>query len=241
MTLRRGAESANLDAQRPIGVRGNPGLALTLAGLGVALALLAPCFAPYDAVRPSFDAVLAPPGATHLMGADELGRDVFSRLLVAGRVSLGVGLASVASSMVLGSVAGMSAGYFGGWIDVVVMRAFDLVLVFPAVLLALVLGATLGPGLGNVIVAIAALNLPVFARLARTQTLVVRELGFVEARRALGFPSSTSCLARSRPIFAAPADAGLAAPRVQHPFEILPFLSRPRHSAADADLGPNAA
>lgn len=150
-------------------------------------AILAPWLAPYDPNLPDFLAVLVPPGADHPFGTDQLGRDVLSRVLAAGRVSFLVGSVAVCSSFLLGGIAGMLAGYIGGWLDAAAMLLIDVIAVFPAVLLALAIAAVLGPGLFNVTLAIAIANTPVFARLARSQTRVVRELGFVEARRALGF------------------------------------------------------
>jgi peptide/nickel transport system permease protein len=153
----------------------------------VVLAGLAPWLAPHDPNLPDFDAVLSAPSAKHLFGTDPLGRDVLSRVLVAARVALIVGGVSVGASLALGAGLGLVAGYFGGWMDLVVIAVTDVMAAFPAVLLALALAAVLGPGLFNVTFAIAVANLPIFARLARSQTRVVRELGFVETRRALGF------------------------------------------------------
>lgn len=161
--------------------------AVALVIVIVALAGLAPWIAPYDPNLPDFDAVLSAPGSGHLFGTDPLGRDVLSRVLVAARVALIVGIVSVCASLVLGGALGLLAGYLGGWTDVAVIAVTDTMAAFPAVLLALALAAVLGPGLANVTLAIAIANLPVFARLARSQTRVVRELGYVETRRALGF------------------------------------------------------
>jgi len=166
-------------------VQGKAAVALVLAL--VALAGLAPWIAPHDPNLPDFDAVLSAPGAGHLFGTDPLGRDVLSRVIAASRVALTVGGVSVSASLVLGGGLGLLAGYLGGWIDVAVIAVADVMAAFPAVLLALALAAVLGPGLVNVTLAIAVANLPIFARLARSQTRVVRELGFVETRRALGF------------------------------------------------------
>ena len=153
----------------------------------VVAALFAGWLAPFDPNLPDFDAVLAPPGTAHLLGTDQLGRDVLSRILHAAQVTLVVGAISVSTSFVIGTGAGLVAGYVGGWVDAVVMLLSDVLSAFPAVLLALALAAVLGPGLANVTLAIAVANLAVFARLARTQTQVVRDLGYVEARRGLGF------------------------------------------------------
>jgi peptide/nickel transport system permease protein len=163
---------------------------LVAAGLVVALVVAALCarwLAPFDPNLPDFDAVLAPPGGVHPLGTDQLGRDVLSRILHAAQVTLAVGAVSVSASFAIGTAAGLVAGYVGGWVDAVVMLVNDVLSAFPAVLLALVLAAVLGPGLINVTLAIAVANLAVFARLARAQTLVVCDLGYVEARRGLGF------------------------------------------------------
>jgi peptide/nickel transport system permease protein len=168
-----------------LGIRGGTGLAIVT--LIAVVAILAPWLAPFDPNLPDFDAVLAPPGPAHLLGTDQIGRDVLSRVLSAARLSLFVGSVSVGVSLLAGATIGLIAGYLGGWLDVGLMLVTDVILAFPAVLLALALAAALGPGLFSVTFAIAMANLPVFARLARAQTRVVREHGYVEARRALGF------------------------------------------------------
>jgi peptide/nickel transport system permease protein len=151
------------------------------------IAVLAPWLAPFDPNLPDFNALLAAPDAHHLFGTDQLGRDVLSRVLYAARASLLVGSASVVASLLVGGGAGLVAGYAGGWVDGWLGVATDVLLAFPAVLLALTLAAVLGPGLPSITLAIGLANLPIFARLARAQTRVVRALGYVEARRALGF------------------------------------------------------
>lgn len=165
--------------------RGRAGL--TLVVVVTLAAIFTPLLAPFDPNLPDFNAVLSPPDARHWFGTDQLGRDVLSRVLYAARLSLAVGAFSVAGSFVVGGLAGLVAGYVGGWVDAVLMLITDVIVAFPAVLLALALAAALGPGLFNVALAIALANLPVFARLARAQTRVVSALGYVEARRALGF------------------------------------------------------
>lgn len=166
------------------------GAGVIVVGLVAAAALAAPLLAPFDPELPDFDAIMAPPAIAHPFGTDELGRDVLSRIVYGARASLLVGSLSVAASMVAGTAAGLVCGYLGGWIDGIVMRIMDVIFAFPSILLALAITAVLGPTLGNAILAIAVVNLPVFARIARAQVLVVRQFEYVEAKRALGFGSA---------------------------------------------------
>ncbi len=160
---------------------------VVLVGLAVVAAVFAPLLTPYAPDAPDFTAILAPPSLAHPLGTDDLGRDVLTRVIYGARVSLVVGVLSVLSALVAGAVLGSVAGYAGRWVEATIMRAMDVIFAFPSVLLALAITAVLGPSLTNAILAIAVVNLPVFARLARAQTLVVRSLDFVEAKRALGF------------------------------------------------------
>ena len=171
-------------------------LGVFLVALAAIAALGAPVLAPFDPNLPDFAATLSPPSIQHPFGTDDLGRDVFSRILHGAKASLFVGFASVAGALVLGVGMGLVAGYFGRWADAVLMRVMDVVFAFPSILLALAITAVLGPSLGNAILAIAVVNLPIFARIARAQTLVVRALDFVEAKRALGF-GAANILART--------------------------------------------
>ncbi len=160
------------------------------AGLVVAAtvaAVLAPLLSPYAPDAADFVDTLAAPSAAHLLGTDDLGRDVLSRITYGARVSLFVGVLSVTLAGAAGTLLGLAAGYFGRGADALIMRAMDVVFAFPSILLALAITAVLGPSLTNAVLAIAVVNLPVFARVARAQTLVVRELDYVEAKRALGF------------------------------------------------------
>ena len=158
-----------------------------LVGLAEAAALLAPVLTPYAPNEPDFLAVLSGPSLQHPLGTDDLGRDVLTRVFHGARVSLVVGVFSVLSALIAGTVLGAAAGYAGSWADAVIMRVMDVIFAFPSVLLALAIAAVLGPSLINAIIAISVVNLPVFARIARAQTMVVRSLDFVEAKRALGF------------------------------------------------------
>lgn len=177
---------------------------LVLVALAVAAAAAAPLIAPHDPNAPNFLAILAPPSAAHPLGTDELGRDVLSRIIYGARASLMVGFLSVVGSLAVGAAVGLAAGYLGRWVDAVLMRVMDVIFAFPAILLALAITAVLGPSLPNAILAIAVVNLPVFARIARAQTLVIRQMEFVEARRALGFGSANIMLRTILPNVTAP-------------------------------------
>ena len=158
-----------------------------LLGLGFSLpALLAPWLAPHDPLALELLAALAPPDALHLLGTDEQGADVLSRLLYGARISLIVGLATVAVSASVGIAVGLLAGYAGGWVEQLAMRVVDVLLAFPGLLLAIGLVAVLGPGLGNVVIALSALGWTGFARLVRGQVLTVKPRDYVQAAASLG-------------------------------------------------------
>ena len=149
-------------------------------------AIFAEVLAPYDPSESHYEAILSAPSAQFWLGTDEIGRDILSRVIYGARVSIQVALVSIALAIVLGSMLGMIAGYFGGWTDHIVMRVMDDMLAFPMLVLALGIIAVLGPSLLNTTLAITIINVPSFARLVRAQVLVVRKLDFVLAARALG-------------------------------------------------------
>jgi peptide/nickel transport system permease protein len=153
----------------------------------VALAALAPWIAPHDPIEQDIFARLEGPSATYPLGSDQFGRCILSRLLHGARYSLFIGIASTLAAMLLGSLIGVLAGWYGGRFDVAVMQAMDVLLAFPALILGLILVAMLGPTLPNIILAIAATSVPAFARIARAPTIAVKEREFVEACRALGY------------------------------------------------------
>ncbi|MCZ6633475.1 MAG: ABC transporter permease [bacterium] len=150
------------------------------------LAALAPLIAPYDPLEQDLYHRLASPSLSHPFGTDDFGRDILSRVMVGSRISLRVGVFSVLMALVLGTAIGLSSGYWGGILDQVLMRAMDLMLAFPSILLAIGIMAVLGPGLENAMLAIGIVAVPQYARLVRASTLSVREMDYVQAVRALG-------------------------------------------------------
>lgn len=168
-------------------VRSRPTLAIGLVILLTItlLAILAPWIAPYSPSRLSIANRLKPPSATYWFGTDEFGRDIFSRAIFAGRVSLLVGFAVVVVSSLLGVALGLVAGFFRK-LDTPLARVIDAMMAFPEILLAISLVAALGPSLANVILALSIVYAPRLARIVRASTLVIRELPYVEAARALG-------------------------------------------------------
>jgi len=160
------------------------GAAVVLTALLVALA--APWLAPHNPLKQDLGNALARPGSAHLLGTDNVGRDVLSRVIWGTRISLLAGLVSVSLAMLVGSVLGLLAGYWGGRIDELVMRVMDAVLSFPPLVLALALGAILGAGLFGVLLALGIVYTPTFARLMRGQVLTITTREYVDAARALG-------------------------------------------------------
>ena len=149
-------------------------------------AVAAPWIAPYGPATPDYDNVLAGPSWQHLCGTDTFGRDILSRILWGGRISLTVGFVSVALGGMVGVALGLISGFFGGVWDSLIMRLMDVLLAFPGILLAIGVVALLGPGIDNVIYAIAVFSLPVFARLVRGSTLALKHTLYVQAARSIG-------------------------------------------------------
>lgn len=152
----------------------------------IILAILAPVLTPYGLEEMDLLARLAPPSAKHLLGTDELGRDVLTRLLYGARVSLSVGIIPTVISMLIGVFVGMISGYMGGKVDTVLMRLADVVLSFPSLLLAMVIMYTLGDGISSIFIALAITNWASVARVIRSETLSLREAEYVEAARSMG-------------------------------------------------------
>ncbi|MEJ1159454.1 ABC transporter permease [Prosthecomicrobium sp. N25] len=150
-------------------------------------AALAPWIAPHDPLEQDVLFRLKPPDENFWLGTDYFGRDILSRLLYGARISLAIGILSTVVALVLGSVIGILAGWYGGRFDVVVMQAMDMLLAFPALILGLILVAMLGPTMTNIVIAIALTSVPSFARIARAPTIAVKERDFIQAGRSLGF------------------------------------------------------
>jgi peptide/nickel transport system permease protein len=161
-----------------------------LGGGLVLLLLLVAAFGPAltsaDPFAMNVRARLQAPSAEHWLGTDEFGRDVFTRVVHGSRLTLRIGLVSVGIALVVGGLMGVLAGFFGGWFDVLMMGLVDVLLAFPAILLALAIIAVLGPGLTNTMIAVGVAATPGFARVVRAATLEVKERQYVEAARALG-------------------------------------------------------
>lgn len=160
---------------------------LGLVVLIAVLALLAPWIAPHDPIEQDILSKLQGPSSKHWFGTDYFGRDILSRILHGARYSLFIGLTATVFAMIVGSVIGILAGYFGGRFDLLVMQTMDILLAFPSLILGLIIVAMMGPSLGNIIMAIALTTIPSFARIARAPTISVKEREFVEAGRALGY------------------------------------------------------
>lgn len=154
--------------------------------LVILAAVFAPVVAPYDHLEQSLANRLQDPSAAHLLGTDELGRDVFSRIIFGARISLTIGLVPTLISMAIGTVLGLCAGFYGGKTDFIIMRLADVMLAFPSLLLAMVVMYTMGGGLINIFIALSLVNWAGTARIVRSQTLSLKEKEFVEAARSIG-------------------------------------------------------
>ena len=167
--------------KRPLAVFG-----LVVATLAVLVALLAPWLAPFDPARQNFEAVLSPPSGAHLMGTDDLGRDVFSRVMFGARASIQAGVLSTVLALIVAVPLGLIAGYFRGWWDPVISRITDVLLSFPFLILAVGLAAILGPSLTNATLALGISQIPGIIRITRGEVLGLREEDYVEAAVANG-------------------------------------------------------
>lgn len=168
--------------------RANPGLTAGLLLLlpFICFALLPGVFATHDPIKTSIRELYAPPSAQHFFGTDELGRDVYSRVVYGARISLVAAALIIGAACLVGIALGTAAGYWRGWSDRIIMTLVDLVLAFPSLILALAVSAALGPGLRSAIIAAASVWWPVYARLLRGLTMQLSEMEFVTAARAVG-------------------------------------------------------
>lgn len=162
-----------------------------VAGLAIVVTLLlvaafAPLIAPYDPLAQALDQRLLAPSAKHWFGTDALGRDIFSRIVYGARVTLVIVMLVVITVGPVGLLIGCAAGYFGGWVDTVLMRITDVFLAFPRLVLALAFVAALGPGLENAVIAIAVTAWPPYARVARAETMIIRNADYISAMRLQG-------------------------------------------------------
>ena len=162
------------------------GFAFAVFLLILLAALFGPQMVPYDPLASNTAQTLKPPNAQHWFGTDQLGRDVFSRVTVATRLDFFIAVASVALVFLMGGLAGVAAGFFGGWTDRIVGRIADTIMAFPLFVLAMGIVAALGNTVQNIVLATAIVNFPLYARIARTEANVRREAGFVEAARLSG-------------------------------------------------------
>ena len=178
------------------------GLAVIL--LFIAMAILAPYIAPHDPIKTNWLAVRKPPSAIYLLGTDELGRDVLSRVIWGARASLLAGVVSVCISLLFGVPIGVVAGYLGGWVDAVISRMTDAMLAVPFLILAIALAAFLGPSLTNAMIAIGVSATPIFVRLSRGLVLSTKVEDYVEAARAIGNPHIRIALRHILPNITAP-------------------------------------
>jgi len=167
--------------RRKLGVAG-----LIIISFIIILSLIAPIIAPYDPLDQRLDERLQPPSSKHLMGTDKLGRDIFSRILYGGRISLFIAVSSVVLATLIGMLIGLISGYLGGRIDDLLMRITDMFMAFPSLILALAIAAMLKPGMFNVITAISLSSWPQYARMARAVTIQVKNEPYIEAAVSIG-------------------------------------------------------
>ncbi len=166
--------------RRPLALAG-----IAIIGAWTVIAVFAPLIAPQNPLLQKF-AILAGPSGSHWFGTDELGRDVFSRVLFGARITLPLAVILVIAAMLIGAALGGIAGFFGGWVDNVIMRLADLVFAFPGIILALAIAAALGPQLRNAVIAVIAVSWPSYARLVRSLVLTARSAQYVVSSRLLG-------------------------------------------------------
>lgn len=161
-------------------------LALGFLLLLVVFSIFGEMIVPYEVNEYDYNSILQGPSKDHLFGTDEFGRDIFSRVILGARISLAVGLSSVTVGAIVGTILGLISGYYGGFIDSVIMRISDTLFAFPGTILAIGIMAILGPGILNVVIAVAVFSAPSFARIVRSSTLAQKESVYVQAAKSLG-------------------------------------------------------
>lgn len=164
---------------------------MSLVGIGIIIfflliALFAGVIAPYAYDETNLMNRLQAPSAEHWFGTDDLGRDIFSRIVYGARISMWVGFFAVSGALIFGTLLGILAGYFGRWVDMLISRIFDILLAFPSILLAIAIVTILGPSLENALIAIAIINIPRFGRIVRSKVLSLKEEEFIMAAKAQG-------------------------------------------------------
>lgn len=169
-------------------LRGNPVtlIAFILFAMLLVIGVFGPWLVPYDPLESAAARALQPPSAAHWFGTDSLGRDVFSRVIVAAQLDLTIAVTAVALALVVGSALGAAAGYWGGWVDAVVGRLIDTIMAFPLFVLAMGIVAALGNTVENIVYATAVINLPFYARVVRSEVQIRKESGFAQAARLAG-------------------------------------------------------
>src|SRR5215469_9837881 len=180
------AASAGVGVARRLARQRGAVLGVAILAALALLAVGAPWWSPRDPIRTAPREALQPPGGRYLLGTDQFGRDVASRVLSGARISLTVGLVAVSIAVLVGAPLGLVSGFYGGRLDSLVMRVMDVLLAFPGILLALAIVSVLTPGLGNVMIAVGLAAVPTYARLMRATALSAREFLYVEAARAIG-------------------------------------------------------
>lgn len=180
------------------------GLCIVLAYVIVAIA--APWIAPYNPEEANFSIMLKAPGTVpgHLLGTDELGRDIFSRLVYGARISIGIGITVVAVAFLIGVPLGILSGYYGGKLDFLLMRCMDVLMAFPQLLLCILFVTVLDPNLTNAVLAVSIYTVPNFARMARSETLAMKNSEYIEASRALGASNFTIIVSHILPNIMSP-------------------------------------
>lgn len=193
---------------------------------------------PYGINEYDYNAILQGPSMKHLFGTDEFGRDLFSRIVCGTRISLAVGFGAVTVGAVCGTILGLLAGYYGGWIDSIIMRICDVLFAFPGLILAIAIVAILGSGMTNVVIAVAVFSTPTFARLVRSKTLSLKNSVFVLAARNIGVSDAKNSVS--------PYSAGSHSGHhctvfhvvwIFHSDSIEPFLPGNGRTAADTGMG----